>query len=661
VSDFLPFIVVGLVTGSLYGLAGMGLVLTYKTSGIFNFAHGAVATIAAFSFYTLYVELGWPWPVALVVSVLGLGLLLGFLLERLGRALASVSPALQIVATVGLLIAVQGLVVTIFGAEARTVPSFLPVNSLQVVGVSVGLDQVIVFLVALAGAVGLYVFFRVTTLGLSMQAVVDDPALLSMGGTSPVRVRLISWIIGASFACLSGVLLVPTVGLDSVILTLLVVQAFGAGAVGLFSSLPLTYAGGLLIGVLAALSTRYTGQVSWLAGLPSAVPFLVLFAVLLFAPKGKLVEVGGQLRLLATAPPDFGRHTKLVGGGMSLALLLALPLLVGTRLPIYTNAVIFIIIFLSLHLLVRTSGQVSLAHASFAAVGAAAFSHLAVDAGLPWLLAVLGAGLVAIPVGALVAIPAIRLSGLYLAVATLGFGILLERLLFGTSIMFGADLSLPAPRPQILGLDTDRGYFYTVVLFAIAMALLATFVIRGRLGRMLRAMSDSPTALSTLGAGVNSIRVLIFCISSFMAAIAGALFAGLTQSVGAAGFSFFASLTWLTILVISGAPFRYAPLPTAVFGGINIAIIPAYLTNETLHQILPAVFGLAAVANALLTDRHQSRVDEEPEQGDSAAGPAGQGARRLAGRGSSPVTARLTALNPGVQASPTRALVGTRR
>jgi branched-subunit amino acid ABC-type transport system permease component len=660
VSDFLPFIVVGLVTGSLYGLAGMGLVLTYKTSGIFNFAHGAVATIAAFSFYTLYVKLGWPWPIALVICVLGLGLLLGVVLERLGRALASVSPALQIVATVGVLIAVQGLTVTIFGAEARTVPSFLPVDSLDVVGVSVGLDQVIVFLVALAGAVGLYVFFRVTTLGLSMQAVVDDPALLSMGGTSPVRVRLLSWIIGASFACLSGVLLVPTVGLDSVILTLLVVQAFGAGAVGLFSSLPLTYAGGLLIGVLAALSTRYTGEISWLAGLPSAVPFLVLFAVLLFAPKGRLVEVGGQLRLLAKAPPAFGRGTKLVGGGLALVLLLALPLLVGTRLPIYTNGVIFIIIFLSLHLLVRTSGQVSLAHASFAAVGAAGFSHLAVDAGLPWLLAVLGAGLIAVPVGALVAIPAIRLSGLYLAVATLGFGILLERLLFGTSIMFGADLSLPAPRPQVLGLDTDRGYYYTVVALTLAMAVLATFVIRGRLGRMLRAMSDSPTALSTLGAGVNSMRVLIFCISAFMAAVAGALFAGLTQSVGAAGFNFFASLTWLTILVISGAPFRYAPLPTAVVGGINIAVIPAYLTNETLLEILPAVFGLAAVANALVTDRDHGRA-EKPEQHDDPVDSGGQGGRRLAARRNSPVTARLAAAAPAAPPARTRDLAGAQQ
>ncbi|MCU1692670.1 MAG: putative Sulfate-transporting ATPase [Frankiales bacterium] len=641
-SDLLPFLVVGLVTGSLYGLTGMGLVLTYKTSGIFNFAHGAVATVAAYGFYSLYVTLGWPWPIALLVSVLGLGTLLGLVLERLARVLAEVGPALQIVATVGLLITVQGVAATLYGTEQRSVPPFLPIDNLRVAGVNVGVDQLIVVLVALAAAAGLFVFFRVSTLGLAMQAVVDDPALLAMGGRSPVQVRLLAWVVGSTFACLSGVLLVPNIGLDATILTLLVVQAFGAAAVGFFSSLPLTYAGGLLVGVLAALSTRYLGSVQGLAGLPSAVPFLVLFLVLVFAPKDKLVTIGGAQRLLTGAPPSFSRATRAVGGGGGALVLLLLPLLVGSRLPVYTNGVIFIIIFLSLHLLVRTSGQVSLSHASFAAVGAATFSHLAVDVHLPWLLAVLGAGLLTVPVGALVAVPAIRLSGLYLGVATFGFGILLERLLYGTSLLFGAAGARPAPRPEVFGLDSDRGYYYVVLAVAAAAAVLSAFVVRGRLGRLLRGMSDSPVALSTLGTGVNSVRVLVFCLSAFMAGIAGALFGGLTQSINGTGFSFFASLTWLTILVISGAPFRYAPLPTAVLGGINIAVLPAYLTNEKLLAILPAVFGLAAVANAVLTDRGRGSTGtpSDPDTGEEA--------RRRAARSRSPVTARLRARGASV-------------
>jgi branched-subunit amino acid ABC-type transport system permease component len=633
-NDFLPYIIVGLVTGSLYGLAGVGLVLTYKTSGVFNFAHGALATAAAYLFYALHESHGVPWPIAIALSVVILGIVLGLLLERLARGLGGVSPALQIVATVGVLISVQGIVEAIYGTELRSISSYLPTGNLTVAGVVVGVDQLIVFLIALFSAMGLYVFFRLTKLGLSMQAVVDDPSLLAMGGTSPVRVRSFSWCIGAIFACLSGVLLVPTVGLDATILTLLVVQAFGAAAIGLFSSLPLTYAGGLLIGVIAALSTRYVNDVSFLSGFPSAVPFLVLFVVLVAVPKGRLVDLGAQVRLLSKSPPDMRRSTVLALGGLTVAGLLLLPLLVGTRLPVYTNAVIFVIIFLSLHLLVRTSGQVSLAHASFAAVGAAGFSHLIVGAHLPWLLAVLGAGLLTVPLGAIVAVPAIRLSGLYLAIATFGFGILLQSLVYRTSLMFGSAGAVRTPRPDVLNLASDKGFYYVVLAMVAVMALLATFVIRGRLGRLLRAMSDSPVALSTLGAGVNSIRVLVFCVSAFMAGVAGALFGALTQSINGTGFNFFASLTWLTILVISGAPFHYRPLPTALLGGVNIAVIPAYLTNETLVTLLPTAFGVIAVANALLSDR-AGRADDA-----DSAWSAPTSAPRRDGRSSSPVAAR---------------------
>lgn len=635
--DLLPFIIVGLVTGSLYGLTALGLVLTYKTSGIFNFAHGALATIAAYTFYVL-TEAGLPWPVAMFCSVVLLGVGLGFALERLAAALASVSPAFQVVATVGLLIAVQAAAGAIFGAETRTVDPYLPTDNISLGGVNVGVDQLIIVFVALAGACGLFAFFRSTSLGLSMQAVVDDPALLAMGGRNPVRVRRVAWIIGAGFACLSGVLLVPTTGLDATILTLLVVQAFGAAAVGFFSSLPLTYLGGLGIGVIAAVSTRFIGDVPALAGFPSAVPFLVLFAVLVFAPRRRLLDIGSQLRLRATPPPTFRPSTRALVGGGTLGLLVLMPALVGTRLPVYTSGLIFVVIFLSLYLLIRTSGQVSLAHASFAAVGAAAFSKLATS-GVPWGLALLGAGLITVPVGAVVAIPAIRLSGLFLAVATFGFGILLERLVYPTSLMFGP-ASVEAPRPS--GLEGDAAYYYIVLGVAVASAVLTILVIRGRLGRLLRAMSDSPTALSTLGTSVNSTRVMVFCISAFMAGIAGALFGALTQSINGDSFSFFASLTWLAVFAISGAPFRYAPLPTAVLAGINLAVIPSYLHSEALLDYLPVVFGVAAIANALLTDRgHGSKpAAEEPVTTPPAAPVDGRrGGDR--GRERSPVGARM--------------------
>lgn len=634
-SEFLPFIIAGLATGSVFGLAGLGLVLTFKTTGIFNFAHGAVGAVGAYTFFELYSQRGVPWPIALVVSVFVLGPILGLLLELMGRALARVGAAMKIVATVGLFIFIQELAILIYGAQARLVEPYFPVTPIRVGGVNLGVDQLINILVALVAAAGLYVFVQRSRLGQAMQAVVDDPQLLAISGTSPTTVRRWAWVIGATFATLSAVLLLPFVGLEATVLTLLVVQAFGAAAVGAFNGLVLTYVGGLGIGVLGALSTKYVGSIPQLGGLPSSIPFIVLFVVLLITPKRRLVEAGAQARLLTKPPPATSPVMRAVGfGGLGLFLLFT-PSLVGARLAVFTSGLTQVIIFLSLYLLVRLSGQISLAHAAFAAVGAAAFSHLVHGIGLPWVLGLLGAGLFAVPIGAIVAIPAIRLSGVYLAVATLGFGILLERLMFRTGLMFGARDTRIMPRPDmsIMGLDLsgDRGYFYVVLAVTAVLGMLVTLVLRGRLGRLLRAMSDSPVGLRTHGIEVNITRVLIFCLSAFMAGIAGALLGGLSSSVNAVSFVSFKSLEWLAVLVIAGAVFRYAPFPTALLAAFVLAILPSYLEGAWVVDYLPPLFGLGAIAHALITDRELGGTPDFAELAERTAARA----RR------SPVRARM--------------------
>ncbi|HKN37644.1 MAG TPA: branched-chain amino acid ABC transporter permease, partial [Acidimicrobiia bacterium] len=283
-SDFWPFVIAGLTTGSLYGLAAMGLVLTYKTSGIFNFAHGAIAAGAAYIFYELNTRNDVPWPLAALIVMLVVAPIAGVLTERIARGLADAPPSAKIVATIGLLLMVSGTATAIFGAAAINFPQFLPVDTHGFAGVNLGTDQMISMVVALVSAIGLYSFFKFSKTGVAMRGVVDNPDLLDLAGISPARVRTQSWIIGSMFAAMSGILLAPSTGLDALLLTLLVVQAFGAAAIGRFSSLPLTYAGGLVIGVGGALATKYVVDVPNLAGFPPSLPFIVLFAVLLFTP-----------------------------------------------------------------------------------------------------------------------------------------------------------------------------------------------------------------------------------------------------------------------------------------------------------------------------------------------------------------------------------------
>ena len=202
--DFWPFVIAGLTTGSLYGLAAMGLVLTYKTSGIFNFAHGAVAAGAAYIFYELNTRNHMSWPLAALIVLFVVAPIAGILTERIARGLADAPPSAKIVATIGLLLMVSGTATALFGAAAINFPQFLPVGTHRVAGVNLGEDQMIAMAVALVSAIGLYSFFKFSKTGVAMRGVVDNPDLLALGGTNAAAVRRWSWIIGAIFACMSG-------------------------------------------------------------------------------------------------------------------------------------------------------------------------------------------------------------------------------------------------------------------------------------------------------------------------------------------------------------------------------------------------------------------------------------------------------------------------
>src|SRR4051812_3465035 len=359
----------------------MGLVLTYKTSGIFNFGHGAIATAAAYFFYYLNVDRGWNWVAAFVVAVLAAGPLLGLAMEPMAKRLSQQRPAAKIVGTVGLILLVQGLASVKYGADTIRVPQFLPraTEHFRVGGVNISYPQLWVTLFGLAATVALFVLFRFSRTGLAMRAIVNDPDLLAMQATSPDRVRRVSWMIGCTFAAVSGVLVMPFIGLNSIALTFLVVQAFGAAAIGAFSSIPLTFAGGLLIGVLASLSQKVAIGRGSLSGLPDSIPFLVLFLILLLLPRRKLVPPGAneQRPQLQYRAPGIVRAAT---GVVVVVVMALIPSIVASdKLGFYTIGLTQVLIILSLGLLVRTSGQVSLCHAAFAAIGAVTFSQLAVD------------------------------------------------------------------------------------------------------------------------------------------------------------------------------------------------------------------------------------------------------------------------------------------
>ncbi len=599
-SAYLPFVVVGLVVGSVYGLSGVGLVLTYKTSGIFNIGYGAVACGAAFVFYALVGEHGWPWPWAAVVTLGLYAPVAGCGLELAARTLDGASETLKVVSTVGLILIVGAIASLWFPLNPPTFPHFLPQETISLLNVNITWEQVIVFLFAVIASGALYWFFKSVRTGILMRGIVDSHELISMAGESPSRVRRSAWIIGTVFASIAGLFLAPGLPLDGVSLTTLVFGAFGAAAIGFFSSLPMTFVGGLAIGIAGSFIDKYAGTISWLGGLPPSLPFIILFVVLIVTPRARLVSrrVVPQVRARATYHAPI--RVRFGAGAIAIALLALIPLLQSNYVALWSNALINIILFLSLGLLVRNSGQISLCQLAFAAVGAAAFGHFTTSFGMPWLLSFVLAALVAVPVGAIVAIPAVRVSGVYLALATLGFALLIQGVFYNTNFMFGAlSLGVADPRPNVsIGswhLFSDKGFYYVILLVTVLVVATVAVITSGRLGRLLKGMSDSQVALETRGTTASVLKVIVFCITAAMASMAGAL-TGMLYHYGTSGsFQAFGGLQLvvLVILIQIGDPWY------AVIGAILTTVLPGYIDAGGFTSYLSVLFGVNAIAVAI--------------------------------------------------------------
>ncbi len=608
--DFWPFIIIGLSTGSIYGLTAVGLVLTYKTSGIFNFAHGAITTMSSVMFFLFFEAHAWPAWLALLDSVFIAGPLMGLLMESVARRLVHANSAYKIVATLGLFLSVQYIAPTMIridngvldlpeGAGAGRRALWLPTGSFGFAGVNIGYDQLLVMILTLFSVVALTVLLRRSRLGVQMRAVVDSPDLLDLTGANPVAVRRAAWVLGSTFAAMSGALLAPQIGLNYAALSAVVVRATGAAAAGAFTVLPLAYIGGIALGIAEAVATKqFAGQLNWVSGLPQSMPFVFLFAALLIVPKKRLSEVFRPLPIGHAVHRAWPRWFGPAGIVAVLAVLIGIPWVVNFTTN-WTRILIYVILFLSLGLLAKTSGQISLGHLAFAAVGAAAMHHFAYSAGIPWGVSLLMAGLVAIPVGAIVAIPASRLSGVFLALATYAFAIALESMLYKTTGMFGlSSAGVQIPRPGIWDLASESRYYWTVLVIMMLCVGLFHLITHSRLGRLLRGLGESPLALETQGLSVNTTRVLLFCISAFFAGIAGALYAaGQIFVAGPAEFPSAQGLVLLAIVMIAPGPAPWFALIAALgYGILRSDITFAHVTEINLISIL--FFGFFATRMA---------------------------------------------------------------
>lgn len=589
-TSLLSFTILGIFTGAAYAIAASGLVLTYSTTRVFNIAHGAFGMVMAFVYWDLSQRQGIPGWVSLALVLLVVAPAFGLFVQRfVARGLGDAPVSVSLVVTVGLFVGLIGLAQQVWPPAARNVPQFFDQAGFSAGGVFVTFHQLVTILLSAAVAGGLFLLLNRTRVGTAMRASVDNPDLLKLYGGQPGMVAALAWAIGTSLAALAGILLTPVIGLDYYELTLLVINAFAAAMLGRLKSLPLTFAGAMSLGILQSYAVAYLPSTGDLAGLRAVIPTLFLFVVIVLMPQAQLRV--GQVKGIVSAPLPTVRRSVVAGGGLVVLVALMTLSMSGSNILLAGTAATYAMVMLSLVLLTGYGGHVSLAQFTFAGIGALSYAKL--DS--PNVFGLLLAALIAAAVGALVALPVLRLTGLYLALSTLAFGALMDKLVFQASFAFGFNGSLPAERLSVLGIQVSDGGTYVVLMTIIfvAMAIGLLLLRRGRLGRILIAMRDSPAACGTLGLNMRWFRVGLFGLSAGMAGLAGALFAGLRQTISATDFQLLSSLPLLLLAVVCGV----TSVTGAALGGVFYMMLPVLQSNyPNLAGLAFVVIGFGAVA-----------------------------------------------------------------
>jgi sulfate-transporting ATPase len=562
---FLQFCVLGLGAGAAYTLLAQGTILVYRGSGIVNFAQGAVAMAAAYICYEeLEAKQGWSFAPSLVVAVLAAAAI-GLVFQRFVlRYMTRASPLTKVIATLGLLIVLQGLVVKRYSDSTNVVPPFLPQTTFHVGSIVVQADRLILAGIAVVLTVVLWAAMRYTKIGLAITASAENERAVATLGWSPNLLGALTWAVGCGLAGGAGILVAPITGLSPGVFTLLVtVSALAAALVGGFTSFPLTLLGGMILGIGESVVTLYQSDIQHFFGLQlmtgtaQLVPLVVIIGVLVVRGRGLPLRSHVVERLPALGSGRI-RWPEIGIGVAASAVLVSVVFnpswVAATSLSITTG-----IILLSVVLLTGYAGQLSLGQYAIGGLGAVMSAQLMANHGVPAPLAIVCGMLLAIPASLILAIPALRTRGVNLAVVTLSLGFTIESIIFDNPAITGKVLAdgTPIGRVRMFGMDVSsvahpsRWAIVCLIGFVLPALALANLR-RSAMGRRLLAVRTNERAAATLGVSVFRAKIYAFSVAGAIAALGGTLL-GFRYSVVQYGtFNAFQSINAVAYAVIGG-------------------------------------------------------------------------------------------------------------
>lgn len=611
--DIFRALLQGTPPGTVYALIALGFVLAYKTSGVFNLAFGAQAYVSAAMYFHARTEWDWPIVPALVLSVFVLAPALGLVLERLiFRHLRTGSSVARLVVAIGLTVALPALFEVLIGYEpvaGRTPEGIVPDGSsvfYDPFGVyAFDRDELVAMVVAVASMLTLAAVFRFTAIGLQMRAVVESPRMTELNGIHADRVSAVSWALSSTFAGLAGVLIAPRFNtLAAPDFFNLVIVAIAAAAVGRLVSLPRAFIGGLGLGILIALANtflpRWSDDYTWLdpirENVTPAMPFIVLFGLLVLWPKLRSArEQSDPLSGVDPPPPSLAALSRsprftLATRIFAVVFFTVTGFVVFTRadvswLFLITQATILATIYLSITVITGFGGLISLCQGTFAAIAGFAVFQLVDRYDMSVLLAGLVGALLAAAVGALLSLPLLRLSGVWVAIATLAFAFFFDAVMVQLPFVAGGDTSLlqgtRVPRPTIGPWDlADDKQFLVLAIVVFVIVSIAVIQIReGTVGQTLRALRGSEVAAQSIGISQARARVTVFAVSAFIAGLGGALLSMHQENVNYTNnFAPAAALFWLVLVVSLGS----RTVEGAAQAGAAFALFDAVLLRGAL-------------------------------------------------------------------------------
>jgi branched-chain amino acid transport system permease protein len=585
-----PIIVGGLLQGSVFAIVALGFALVYRVTGVINLSQGAFCIVGALTMYTLEVTLGWPAPLAALGGVVGttlLGTALGA--ATFVPALSRLPNSSMLMLTAGLLTLIEGAVLVVWGSEPYDLPAFSGEAPLDILGVRLSTQGFWIAGMAMIVILALWYVLSRTMLGKQLRACAENPLAARLMGIDVARMTLLSFAMAAMIGAIGGIVVAPITSLQFDSGQFFTIFGFIAVAIGGMGSFIGAVVGGLVLGVAEQLAAGYVSSL-----FSDGLAVMLLLLILLWRPSGLFAtgvvrrqDVRDEQRVQLGIVRFRGRDTALFGA-LAAAALVALPWVVPQSSGLLSSLVITGILFigvLGLDILMGYAGQVSLGQGGFMAIGGYTAAILAVKYGWPP-LAGTAAGIVLSVLCALVlSLTTMRLRGVYLALATLAFGLLVDSLATGMMDVTGGPsglVGIPAFSIGSISFASPLSMYYLVLMLMIALVLLLLGGVRSSFGRVLKAIRTDQMAAAALNIDVARYKVVAFAISAALASLSGSLYAFYFHYLAPEMVNTSRSLEMITMLVIGGE----GTLVGSLVGVALLTLLPEIFQPFALYKRL---------------------------------------------------------------------------